>query len=81
MKNIIDCKKDESAVFKADRFLVIKRGRCRLRQSTVGWKLVITCKDGSVTWVPLKELKESSPVEVAKCARAKGIDDKAVSAW
>lgn len=38
-------------------------------------------RDGSETWVSLKDIKESNPVEVAKYASASGIDDEAVFAW
>ena len=78
---IIDYKKDDTAVDKADRFLVTKRGKRKLRQTTVGWKLLVAWKDGSETWIPLKDLKESNPVEVAEFARARGIDDEPAFAW
>jgi len=35
--NIIDYKKDDNAVEKADRYIVTRRGRRKLRQTTVGW--------------------------------------------
>ena len=78
---IIDYKKDDTAVTKADRFLVTKRGRRRLRQTTTGWKLLVVWKDGTETWIPLKDLKESNPVEVAEFAKAKGIDNEPAFAW
>jgi len=52
------------------------------RKSTAGWKLLVQWKDGSETWVPLKDSKELHPVEVAEFARAKGIDDEvAFACW
>ena len=78
---IVDFKKDDTATEKADRFLVTKRGQRRLRQTTVGWKLLVTWKDGSETWLPLKILKESNPVDVAEFAKAKGIEDEPAFAW
>jgi len=38
-------------------------------------------RDGSETWVPLKDMKESHPVECAEFARAKGIDDEVAFAY
>ena len=38
-------------------------------------------RDGSETWVPLKDIKESNPVEVAEYAKSSGIDDEAAFAW
>ena len=37
--------------------------------------------DDSETWVPLKDLKESHPVEVAEFAKARGITDEAAFIW
>ena len=42
---------------------------------------MIAWKDGSESWVPLKHLKESNPVEVAEFAVARGIDDEPAFAW
>ena len=36
--SVIDYKKTDSAVDKADRCLLTKRGRRRLRQTRIGWK-------------------------------------------
>ena len=55
-----------SCVEKTDRFVVTKRGQRRLRQSTVGWQLLIAWKDGSESWIPLKVMKESNPVDASK---------------
>lgn len=38
---IVDSKKDEAAIEKADRFIVTKSGGRKLRQSRVGWKLLV----------------------------------------
>ena len=64
MQGIVDFKKDEAvAISKADKSVVTARGQRRLRKSTEGWNLLIQWRDGSETWVPLKDLKESHPVE------------------
>ena len=38
-------------------------------------------KDGSEKWIPLKDLKESNPVEVAEFAKARSIDNEPAFAW
>ncbi len=38
---------------------------------TRGGKLLVAWLDGSTDWIPLKDLKESNPVEVAEYAVAK----------
>jgi hypothetical protein len=82
MQGIIDSKKDEAtAISKADKWVVIAGGQRRLHISTAGWKLLIQWKDGSETWIPLKDMKESHPVKTAEFARAWGIDEEVASAY
>ena len=38
-------------------------------------------KDGQSTWVPLKDLKESNPIDTVEFAMARGIADEAAFAW
>ena len=78
---ILDWRKNSNAVEKKDRFLVTKRVQRRLKQTTLGWDLLVAWKDGSETWIPLKNLKESNPVDVAEFAKARGIDDEPAFAW
>ena len=65
MESIADFKKDDSAVSKQDKYLVTPRGQRQMQKTTKGWKLLVIWKDQSKTWIPLKDLKESNPVEVA----------------
>ena len=82
MGAIIDHKKDEStAISKEDMYVVTRRGQRKLRKTTCGWKLLIKWKDETESWVPLKDLKESHPVEVAEYAKARGISDEPAFAW
>ena len=37
--------------------------------------------DESESWIPLTDLKESYPVDLAEYARARGISDEAVFIW
>ena len=43
------------------------------RRTTKNWQLLVQWKDGSTSWTPLKDLKESNPVEVAEYAVANKI--------
>lgn len=54
---IVDYKKDISAVDKTDRFIMTRRGRKRLKQTTKGRQLLVAWKDGSETWILVKKLK------------------------
>ena len=82
MEAIVDYKRDEAvAIPKSEMYVVSKRGQKRLRKTTQGWKLLIHWKDGSESWVPLKDMKESHPVEVAEFAKARGINEEPAFIW
>ena len=82
MEGIVDYRRDETtAVSKDDGYVVTKRGQKQPRKTTMGWSLLVRWKDGSESWVPLKDLKESHPVEVAEFAKARGINDEPAFAW
>jgi len=81
MREISDHRKDASAVNKEDGWVTTKsRWRC-CRMTTKGWKLLVKWKEGSSDWVPLKDLKELYPFEVAEYAKANKIDDEPAFAW
>ena len=73
MSEITNHKKDALAVDKQDN----NNGK----PTTRGWKLLVEWKDGSSNWVPLVELKESNPIEVAEYAVANIIDDQPAFKW
>ena len=82
MQGIVDFKKDDAvAVSKPDMYVVTPRGQRRMRKTTQGWKLLIQWAGGSESWIALKDMKESHPVEVAEFARARGIHDEPAFAW
>ena len=63
---------------KDDMFAQHMRGSSNAvhRRTTKGWQLLVQWKDGSTSWTPLKDLKESNPVEVAEYAVANKIADE-----
>jgi hypothetical protein len=82
LEAIIDHQKDEAnAVSTPDAYVVTRTGTRRRRKTTQGWKLLVKWKDGSETWIPLKDLKESNPVDVAEYAKARGIETEPAFAW
>ena len=74
-------KKDDLAVSKQDKYLVTPRGQRRMRKTTKGWKLLVIWKDQSKIWIPLKDLKESNPTEVADFEKARCIEDEPKFCW
>jgi hypothetical protein len=56
-------------------------GSTRPRRTTKGWKLLVAWKGGTSSWVPLKDLKESHPIEVAEYALANKILGEPAFNW
>jgi hypothetical protein len=80
MKGIIDYRKDDSAaVPKSDMYVVTNRGQKKMKN--FGWRLLIQWADDSESWIALKDMKESHPVEVAEFARARSIADEPAFVW
>jgi len=76
LSEITEHKSDGSAVSKDDGYTVGRHGRRSPRMTTKGWKLLCEWKDGSSSWVPLKDLKESNRIEVAEYAIANKIAEE-----
>ena len=70
-----------NAVSHKDAYITTKRGVRKLRQTTIGWRFLCEWKDGSSSWVPLKSLKESNPVEIAEYVTAIGLDIEPAFKW
>ena len=81
LKEIVHHRKNSCAIEKSDGWITTRSGTKRRKTTTTGWDLEVEWKDGSTSWVPLKELKESNPVETAEYAVAKGIRDEPAFAW
>ena len=77
LTEVTDHNKDDSAIAKVDGF----SGNLHQKRITRGWKLLVEWKDGSVDWVPLKNLKQSNPVELAEYAVENEINDKPAFNW
>ena len=49
--------------------------------TTQGWEICIVWKDGSTSWLPLKEIKSSNPNELAEYAVAENLSDEPAFTW
>ena len=81
MKEISDHRKDETAVATSDGWITMQNGRQARKRTTRGWQLLVEWKEGGSDWIPLKDLKESYPVEVAEYAKANRIAEEPAFAW
>ena len=71
LTEVTDNKKDDSPINKVDGFINSSSGNLHWKRTTPGWKLLVEWKDGSVDWVPLKELNQSNPVHLSEYAFGK----------
>ena len=78
---IVDHMKLDSAVPTESGFYETSNGTKRRVITTKGWKLKVEWKNGSCTWLPLADLKESMPIEVAEYALANNISHEPAFAW
>ena len=81
LKEITDHRKDGNAITKDESTFVDRNGKTQTRMTTRGWDMQVEWKDGTSSWIPLKDLKESNPVEVAEYAVANQIAEEPAFTW
>lgn len=81
MKEISDHRKDDSAVSMANGWITKPNGTKCHKITTHTWQLLVEWKEGGEDWLPLKDLKESYPVEVAEYAKAHKFSEELAFAW
>ena len=67
VQDIIGHRTDGHALPIADGYETIG-GHQRPKKTTAGWKLNVEFSDGTTLWLPLKDIKESNPIELAEYA-------------
>ena len=80
-RGIIDYKKDSSAVPKSDGWTSEDLGQRKRVITTRGWFFLVEWDDGTSNWVPLAQLKESNPVELADFVVSRNIEQEPALAW
>jgi hypothetical protein len=80
-EEIIDHRTDGTEVKQQDAFLTTRNGNQRRRETTKGWEILIQWKDGSTTWVSMKDIKNSYPVQLAEYATQRRIAGEPAFAW
>jgi hypothetical protein len=81
LQEIVDHSKDNSALSIADGFTESFNGNRVPKKTTRGWKLLCQWRDGSSSWVPLVDLKDSNPIELAEYAVANRIHEEPAFKW
>lgn len=78
---IIDHRRRSEVLDEESSWFEDKHGKKRRKQTTKGWELLVSFKDGSSNWTPLKELKESFPVHAAEHSRGNNLDKEPAFTW
>jgi hypothetical protein len=81
LDEIMDHKKDDMAIDIANGTVTLKSGNVKLKITTQGWQLLMLWKDKLMSWVKLKDLKSSNPVELAEYAVANWIAEEPAFKW
>ena len=80
-REIIHHRRKKSALDKADQYRILNNGKRMMKKSTAGWDFEIEWKDGSTSWLPLKELKATNAVEVAQYAKDNRLLEEPAFEW
>ena len=81
LDEILDHKSDDTAIKQSEGFTVGSKGEQVPKQTTRGWKLLIRLKDHSTSWIKLKDLKESNPMELAEHAKGNALQFEPAFKW
>ena len=78
---IIDHRTDGKEVKQQDAFLTTRLGTRRRRETTIGWEILVQWKDQSTSWIALKDMKDSFPVQLAEYSVRARISQEPAFAW
>ena len=81
LDDIIGHRFNPNCISKTDGWYTTAQGARRRKITTRGCDLNILWTDGTASWIPLKDMKESNPLEVAEYAIRNSVDDHPVFAW
>jgi hypothetical protein len=78
---IMDHKKDGTAIDISNGMVTSANGNTKQKITMQGWMLLVMWKDRSTSWVKLKDLKASNPIELAEYAVANRIAEELAFKW
>ncbi|KAL7551889.1 hypothetical protein ACHAWF_015100, partial [Thalassiosira exigua] len=79
--DIVDHRKDSTALTEENGFIKVQGGGSKCIKTTKGWEMLVEWKDGTSSWLPLRDVKEASLVELSEYAVAMGLDREPPFAW
>jgi hypothetical protein len=81
LSEIIDHRKDNSALTKDQATVRSHNGNVHHKKTTRGWYLQVKWKDDTTDWIPLQALKDSNPIELAEYAVSNQIAEEPAFSW
>ena len=81
LEAIVDHRTNGNAITPENGWYTTKSGQRKRKITTAGWDFRVEWKDGSFSWVPLKDLRVSNPVEIAEYAENHGLKEQPAFAW
>jgi len=79
-QEIVHHRRNRNAVDKADQMIHVGN-KSHKKKTLAGWDLQVEWKDGSNSWLSLKDLKNSNSVDVAQYAKDNRIDQEPAFDW
>ena len=81
LEDIIGHRFNPDCISESDGWYTTPQGSKRRKITTHGCDINVQWSDGTSTWIPLKDMKEANPLEVAEYATQNSIDKHPVFAW
>ena len=81
LDEIVGHRFNKDAVPESEGWYVTPQGAKKRTITTKGCDINVSWKDGTTSWIPLKDMKEANPLEVAEYAHRNLIDNHPVFAW
>ncbi len=81
LEEIVDHRTNGDAISKDEGYEKTRSGNMIPKKTTKGWELLVNWKDKSTSWVKLKDIKESHPVQVAEYAVNNKIAEEPAFKW
>jgi hypothetical protein len=80
-QEFINFRTNGKQVLQQDAFMTTRTGTRRRRETTVGWEMLVQWKDLCTTWVSLKDMKESYPIQIAEYTVQARVAEGPAFAW
>jgi len=81
-KEIVGHQVGDNVIKKKEGFTIGFNGNVQSKKTTRGWDLIcVEWRDSLTSWLPLKDVKDANPLELAQYAIANGIAEEPAFKW